>query len=74
MLPKGVSRGCDEFDIGVSQAYGFLLEFHDGLVSLHPALYEDYGPLPTLTVQGQCDGLEDCLAAFARRFVRQGLA
>jgi hypothetical protein len=67
------TRRCDTFDIGVSQTYGFLLEYHDGLLSLHPALYEDDGPLPTLTVQGQCGGLDDCLAVFARRFVRQGL-
>jgi hypothetical protein len=67
----GARRRVEDFDIGVADAYGFLVEVHDGQVSLHPALYDgSSGPLPTITLQGQCSVLDGCMEKFARRFVK----
>lgn len=67
----GKRRKADSFDIGVADAYGFLVEVHDGLISLHPALYDGTsGPFPTIDLQGQCSALDGCMEQFARRFVK----
>jgi hypothetical protein len=67
----GQRRDVEEFDIGVADGYGFLVEVHDGQVSLHPALYDgSSGPFPTVALQGQCSVLDECMTDFAKRFVR----
>jgi hypothetical protein len=67
----GVRRKSADFDIGVSDNYGFLVEVEDYLISLHPALYDGTsGTVPTLDLQGRCSVLDDCMEDFARRFVR----
>ena len=68
----GVRRVSDEFDIGVADGYGFLVEVHDGKISLHPALYDgSSGPFPRIDLQGHCSVLDNCLINFARRFMSQ---
>jgi hypothetical protein len=66
----GSRRGVEEFDIGPADSYGFLVEVHDGQVSLHPALYDGSGGRPTLDLQGKCSLLDNGMERFARRFVR----
>jgi hypothetical protein len=67
----GKRRDADDFDIGVADGYGFLVEVHDGQISLHPALYDGTsGPFPTIDLQGRCSVLDGCMAKFARRFVQ----
>ena len=68
----GKRRKADDFELGEADNYGFLVEVHGDRISLHPALYESgYGPFPTITLQGRCGVLDDCMKAFARRFVRE---
>jgi hypothetical protein len=67
----GKRRDADKFDIGVADGYGFLVEVHDGQISLHPALYDgSSGPFPTVDLQGRCSVLDECMEKFARRFVK----
>lgn len=68
----GERREVGDFDIGVADGYGFLVEIHDGQISLHPALYDgSSGPVPRIHLQGQCSVMDDCMAKFASRFVRK---
>lgn len=68
----GNRREADAFDIGVADGYGFLVEVHDGQISLHPALYDgSSGPFPTIDLQGHCSVLDGCMENFAQQFVRR---
>jgi len=68
----GKRRRADDFALGEVDNYGFLVEVHGDHISLHPALYESgCGPSPTITLQGRCGVLDDCMTAFAKRFVRE---
>jgi hypothetical protein len=68
----GARLFSEDFDIGVADAYGFLVEVHDGQVSLHPALYDGTSdPFPTIDLQGHCGVLDECMERHARRFVKQ---
>jgi hypothetical protein len=67
----GVRRACAEFDIGVSDSYGFLVEVEDYLISLHPALYDHSSrEVPTLDLQGRCSVLDGCMDRFVRGFIQ----
>ena len=70
----GKRRDTDDFDINLEDAYGFLVEVHDGdQISLHPAFFDGTScPFPTIELQGRCSVLDDCMTAFARRFVKEG--
>ena len=69
----GERRDSDDFDIGESDAYGFLVEVIDGNVHLQPALYDgSSGPFPSITLQGTCSVVEDAMRTFAERFRRVG--
>jgi hypothetical protein len=67
----GKRRLTEDFDIGEADGYGFLVEVHDGQISLHPALYDgSSGPYPHIEVQGRCSVLDESMAEFAQKFVR----
>jgi hypothetical protein len=66
----GLRRNCEEFDIGVTDSYGFLVEVGEGRISLHPALYDGSRAVPRLDLQGRCGVLDEAMEGFARRFVR----
>jgi hypothetical protein len=67
----GTRRRSEEFDIGVTDGYGFLVEVSEGQISLHPALYDhSSGAVPRLELQGRCSCLEEMMSRFGRRFVR----
>jgi hypothetical protein len=68
----GVRRDIGEFDIGVADNYGFLVEVRDGKISLHPALYDGSGNVPRLDLQGRCSVLDEAMERFARSFVSGG--
>ena len=66
----GIRRPSDQFDIGIADNYGFLVEVHDGQVSLHPALYDVLSnPIPSIDLQGRCSVMDQCLKEFAHRFI-----
>ena len=67
----GSREPSDNFDIGVADGYGFLVEVRDGQVHLHPALYDgSSGPMPSIDLQAHCSVLDEKMKAFARRFIR----
>jgi hypothetical protein len=66
----GVRRKSGDFDIGVADSYGLLVEVRDGEVSLHPALYAGSGNVPSLDLQGRCSILDGCMDEFVRRFIQ----
>ncbi len=62
----GERRPSDDFDIGISDAYGFLLEANDEQILLHPALYDGTSNfLPRINLQATCSCLEPAMRAFA---------
>lgn len=66
----GKREQSEEFDIGVTGAYGFLVEVHDGQVSLHPALYDgSSGPLPRFDLQAHCSVMDEKMKSFAEQFI-----
>ncbi|MDA0661012.1 MAG: hypothetical protein O3C60_19590 [Planctomycetota bacterium] len=68
----GKYRNADGFDIGVADGYGFLVALEDHKITLYSALYDgSSGPFPTITLQGTCSVLEDCMVTFAKRFIRK---
>ena len=68
----GEYRNSEDFDIGVADGYGYLIEVHDDKISLHPALYDgSSGPFPTLTLQGHCSVMDECMQHFAAQFIRR---
>jgi hypothetical protein len=70
-LIDGSEVETERLDIGVADLYGFLLERHDGNLSLHPALYDGTsGPFPTLDLQGTCSVLDEQVSRFSRQFLR----
>jgi hypothetical protein len=65
----GVRRNSRDFDSGVAGEYGFVVEVREGVVSLHPALYDGSGNVPSLDLQGRCGLLDECMDKFVRRFI-----
>jgi hypothetical protein len=66
----GSRVASDDFDIGVADGYGFLVEIRDGNVSLHPALYDgSSGPMPSIDLQAHCSVMDEKMKAFAQRFI-----
>ena len=64
------ANASDEFDIGVADGYGFLVEVRDGNVNLHPALYDgSSGPIPSIDLQAHCSVMDEKMKAFAQRFI-----
>jgi len=60
----------DNFDIGVADGYGFLLEIRDSIVNVYPALYDgSSGPFPTLDLQSHCSVLDEKMKRFAESCV-----
>ena len=67
----GSREPSDDFDIDVADGYGFLVEIRNGIVSLHPALYDgSSGPLPSLDLQTHCSVMDEKMKAFAHRFIQ----
>lgn len=67
----GSRESSDDFDIGVADGYGFLVEIRDGQVHLHPALYDgSSGPFPSLDLQAHCSVMDEKMQAFAQRFAQ----
>jgi hypothetical protein len=59
-------RDPDDFDIGVSDSYGFVLELDGENVLLHPALYDGTsGPIPRIYLQATCSCMEEPMRQFA---------
>ncbi|MEZ6141698.1 MAG: hypothetical protein R3B84_14090 [Zavarzinella sp.] len=68
----GERRKTDDFDIGLADGYGFLVELEDQHITLYPALYDgSSGPLPTITLQGTCALLEKWMVTYAERFIKK---
>lgn len=66
----GKREQADDFDIGVADGYGFLVEVADGNVNLHPALYDgSSGPMPSIDLQAHCSVMDEKMKAFAQRFM-----
>jgi hypothetical protein len=66
----GTREPCGNFDIGVADGYGFLVEIHEGQISLHPALYDgSSGPFPTLDLQAHCSVLDERMEKFAHKWI-----
>jgi hypothetical protein len=68
----GERRDSGEFNIGVADEYGFLVEVGGDRITLHPALYDGSSrTIPALDLQGRCGTvIEDMMERFGRRFVR----
>jgi hypothetical protein len=66
-LIDGSQVDSEQLDIGVNDLYGLLLERHDDMLSLHPALYDGSGPVPTLDIQGSCGILDAAMVGFVGR-------
>lgn len=67
----GSREPSENFDIGVADGYGFLVEIRDGVVSLHPALYDgSSGPFPSLDLQAHCAVLDEKMKRFAESCIR----
>ena len=68
--PAALPEPSDDFDIGVADGYGFLVEVRDGQVNLHPALYDgSSGPMPSIDLQARCSVMDAKIEGFAQRFV-----
>ena len=68
----GSREESDNFDIGVADGYGFLVELHDGVVSLHPALYDGTShALPRLDLQARCSVMDEKMKGFAERHIER---
>ena len=66
----GKREPCDDFDIGVADGYGVLVEVSEGNVNLHPALYDGSTlTTPSMDLQAHCSVMDDKIIAFARRFI-----
>ena len=66
----GSRESSDNFDIGVADGYGFLVEIRDGQVHLYPALYDgSSGPAPSLGLQAHCNVIDEKMQAFAQQFM-----
>ena len=66
----GRREPSDDFDIDVADGYGFLVEIRNGIVNLHPALYDgSSGPIPSLDLQAHCSVMDEKMKAFAQRFI-----
>lgn len=62
----GTRVSSENFDIGVADGYGFLVEVRDDIVNLHPALYGgSSGPIPSVDLQAHCSVLDDKMKRFA---------
>ena len=69
----GTREPSEKCDIGVADGYGFLVEVRDGMVSLHPALYDGSSELePSLDLQAQCSVMDEKMRAFAERHIKRG--
>ena len=67
----GSEAATDDLDIGVADAYGFLVEVRDGQVHFHPAFYDGSSNMrPKIDLQAHCSVLDDKMETFVRRFVQ----
>ena len=68
----GSQEDADDFDIGVADGYGFLVEVRDGQVNLYPALYDGTSRSePSLDLQAHCSVMDEKMKAFAASCVRK---
>ena len=60
-----------KFDIGISDAYGLLVEVRDGWVNLYPALYDGSSHVfPSIQLQSTCSCVEEAMTKFVEMFAR----
>lgn len=68
----GKRRDSDDFDIGLEDGYGFLVELEGKNISLHPALYDgSSNAIPSIELQGTCSVLEECMKSFVQKFIKK---
>ena len=68
MCIDGMWRDSESFRLPPADRYGFLLEAHEGQLSLHPARYDS--SLPLVELEMHCGPLDACMRRLALDLVR----